>query len=69
MNLFISILLGIYLDQSPSFKEHVTRLNNKISSQRSLSSRVRNNLTVYAAERVFTTMILPKLDYCDFVWN
>ena len=24
---------------------------------------------VYAAERVFTTMILPTLDYCDFVWN
>ena len=21
------------------------------------------------AERVFTTMILPKLDYCAFVWN
>ena len=62
--------LGIYLDQSVSFKEHVTRLNNKIStlsSQVGLLSRVRNNLTVYAAERVFTTMILPKLDYCDFV--
>ena len=26
-------------------------------------------MTVYAVERVFTTMILPKLDYCDFVWN
>ena len=24
---------------------------------------------VHAAETVFTTMILPKLDYCDFVWN
>ena len=22
-----------------------------------------------AAERIFTAMILPKLDYCDFVWN
>ena len=30
---------------------------------------VPNSLTVYAAERVFTTMILPKLDYFDFVWN
>ena len=30
---------------------------------------VPNSLTVYAAERVFTTRILPKLDYCDFVWN
>ena len=44
-------------------------MNNKITSQLGFLSRVRNNLTVYAAERVFTTMILPKLDYCDFVWN
>ena len=61
--------LGINLDQSLSFKEHVTRLNNMISSQLGLLSRVPNSLTVHAAERVFTTMILPKLDYCDFVWN
>ena len=36
--------LGIYLEPSLSFKEHVTRLNNKISSQLGLLSRVRNNL-------------------------
>ena len=30
---------------------------------------VPNSLMVYAAERVFTTMILSKLDYFDFVWN
>ena len=32
--------LGINLDQSLSFKERVTRLNNMISSQRDLLSRV-----------------------------
>lgn len=37
--------------------------------QLGLLSTVRNSLTVHAAERVFTTMILPKLDYCDFIWN
>ena len=36
--------LGIYLEPSLSFKEHVTRLNDKISSQLGLLSRVRNNL-------------------------
>lgn len=52
-----------------SFKEHITRLNNKISSQIGLLRRVGNSLMVYAAETLFTTMILPTLDYCDFVWN
>ena len=61
--------LGVYLDQTLSFKEHVTRLVNKVSRQLGLLSRVRNSLTVHAAERIFTAMILPKLDYCDFVWN
>ena len=61
--------LGVYLDQSLSFKEHVTRLVDKVSRQLGLLSRVRNNLTVHAAERIFTAMILPKLNYCDFVWN
>ena len=61
--------LGVYLDQSLSFKEHVTRLVNKVSGQPGLLSRVRNSLAVHAAERIFTAMILPKLDYCDFAWN
>jgi len=34
-----------------------------------LLSRVRNSLTVHAAERICTATILPELDYCDFVWN
>ena len=62
-------LAQMLVSSSLNFKEHITWLNNKISSQLGLLSRVRNNLTVYAAERVFTTMILPKLDYCNFVWN
>ena len=61
--------LGVYLAQSLSFKEHVTRLVHKVSSQLGLLSKVRNSLTVHAPERVYTSMILPKLDYCDFVWN
>lgn len=59
--------LGIYLEELLSFKEQVTRLVKKVSRQLGLLSRGRNSLTVHAAERVFTTMILPKLKYCDFV--
>ena len=40
-------------------------LVDKVSRQLGLLSKVRNNLTVHAAEMIFTTMILPKLDYCD----
>ena len=40
-----------------------------ISSKTIETEKRSNNLTVYAVERVFRTMILPKLDYCDFLWN
>lgn len=42
----LNLFIGIYLDQSLSLKEHVTPLNNKISTQLGLSSGVRNSLTV-----------------------
>ena len=45
--------LGVYLDQSLSFKEHVIRLVNKVSRQLGLLSSVRNSLMVHAAERVY----------------
>ena len=61
--------LGVYLDQTLSFKKHGTRLVNKVSRQLGLLIRVRNSLTVHASERIFTAIILSKLDYCDFVWN
>ena len=31
--------------------------------------RMRNFLTISAAERIYKTMILPTLDYCDIVWQ
>ena len=53
--------LGVYLGQTLSFTEHVTRLDS--SRQLGLLSRLRNSLTVHAAERIFTAMILP---FCVF---
>ena len=47
----------------------LTQLVNKVSRQLGLLSRVINSLTVHTAERIFRAMILPKLDYCNFVWN
>ena len=61
--------LGAYLDESLTFKEHAAKLYNKVYSQLSLLSRIRNNLTIYAAERVYKSMVLTKMEYSDFVWN
>ena len=61
--------LGIYLDQSLSFKEHTAKLVKKVSSQLSMLGRIRNSVYVIKCLRYDTVfMILPKLDYCDFVW-
>ena len=34
-----------------------------------VSSRLRKNLTLDAANKVYKSTILPILDYCDVAWN
>lgn len=50
-------------------KREVVRMSSKVSSRLSLLSRIRDSLTIQATERIFKLMILPKSDYCDFIWN
>ena len=50
-----------------TFKEHTTGLFNKISSQLKLLSEIRNIITILVTEWVFKLMILPKLDYCNYI--
>jgi len=56
-----------------------TRTNNKlnppmtplvkISKRISVLSSIRKNLTVDAANKVYQSLVLPVLDYCDVTWN
>ena len=41
----------------------------KISKLIGLLGRIRNNLTVDAANKVYQSLVLPVMDYCDVAWS
>ena len=57
--------LGMVLDRTLSFNEHIEYIKKKVSKTVGMLSRVRHLLTTDAANRLYKTMILPVFDYSD----
>ena len=61
--------LGIKLDDSLSYSEHVRYVATNVSQKLGLMSRIRHLLTSESANRLYKAMILPLLEYCDVTWH
>ena len=61
--------LGVVLDDTLSFNDHVDYVRMKVSKILGMFSRIRPSLTLEAANRLYKAMVLPVLDYCDAVWH
>ena len=61
--------LGVVLDDTLSFNDHVDYVRTKVSKILGMFSRIRPSLTLEAANRLYKAMVLPVLDYCDAVWH
>ncbi|KAK2551405.1 RNA-directed DNA polymerase from mobile element jockey, partial [Acropora cervicornis] len=61
--------LGVVLDDTLSFNDHVDYVRMKVSKILGMFSRIRPSLTMEAANRLYKAMVLPVLDYCDAVWH
>ena len=61
--------LGVVLANTLSFNDHTLYIRKKISKILGILSRIRPFLTLEAANKVYKTMVLPVLDYCDIVCN
>jgi hypothetical protein len=60
--------LGVFLDDSLTWKSHVEYITTKVGKRLGLLRRTRKDLTANAANMIYKTFILPILDYCDSVW-
>ena len=56
------------IDANLNFK-HVDKLLVKISKRIGVFGRIRNNLTVDAANKVYQSLVLLVMDYCDVAWS
>ena len=59
--------LGIVIDEVLSWKEHVHV--SKAGKRIGMLRRIRKDLTVYAADKVYKAFIRPTMEYCDTVWT
>ena len=60
--------LGIVLDSTLSFNEHIHYLKGKLYTKIILLGRVRGLLDIYTSLMVYKTLILPVIDYCAYIY-
>ena len=61
--------LGVLMDQTLSWKDHIDLLGKKISSRLGMLRRARKVLPKATCVTLYNTMVLPLFDYCAAVWD
>ena len=61
--------LGVLIDANLNFKQHVDKLLVKISKGIRVLGRIRNNVTVNAANKIYQSLVLLVMDCCDIAWS
>lgn len=57
------------MDANLNFKQHVDKLLVKVFKRDGVLGRIRNNLTVDSANKVYHSLVFPVIDYCDVAWS
>ena len=61
--------LGVLLDNTLSWKDHIEYIGHKISSRLGILLRSRKALPKPTFQMLYNTLVLPLLDYCSPVWD
>ena len=61
--------LGVTLQQSMSWADHVDAISMKINQRIGLIRRIRNLLPLQARVALYNALILPLFDYGDVIWE
>ena len=61
--------LGVVLDPSLTWNAHVDYLVGNVRQRVALLGPIMKNINMYMTGTVYTSFVLPILDYCDAVWS
>jgi len=61
--------LGVFLDNTLSWKDHVEYIGNKISSRLGILRRAHKVLLKPTLQMLYNTLVLPLFDHCSPVWD
>ena len=59
--------LGVTFDEHVNWNAHVKYVMTKAGKRIGMLSRIRNNITVYCANVIYTSFIRRMFDYCDYL--
>ena len=60
--------LGVYLDPSLKWKDHIYHSSKKIGSRLALLSRLKRTLPLQSLKLLANSLVLPLFDYCSVAW-
>ena len=61
--------LGIIIDDSLKFKDHIGFISNKISKAVGILNKLKTHLPFFALKTLYYTLVHPYLNYCNLVWG
>ena len=61
--------LGITLNQTLSWSDHIETLFTKVNQRLGIIRRVKHLLTVESRRTLVNSLVMPIFDYADFVWG
>ena len=61
--------LGVHLDPSLKWKDHIYHTSKKIGSRLALLSRLKRTLPLQSLKLLANSLVLPLFDYCSVAWS
>jgi hypothetical protein len=61
--------LGVYIDETLSWAQHIKEISKKISSGIGALKRIRSMIDRDTAKKIYKALVQPHFDYCSLVWD
>ena len=69
INIEITKFLGVHIDCQLDWNGHIKSITNKIAKNVSVMNRVKHLLNSHALYSLYTTLIIPYMNYCCEFWG
>ena len=61
--------LGLTINETLTWKDHIEIISNRISKTIGILSRLKHTLSPKILKMIYTSLILPRLHYCNLAWG
>ena len=66
---YVTKFIGVHIDSHLNWREHINHIKSKISKNVSIMRRVKHLLIDSALYSLYSTLVMPYLNYCCEIWG